>query len=699
MNESMRILHVEDDPAFRDLFAEMLSRRDGRFDIVSVADATAGRERVESERVDCVVSDYEMPDEDGIEFLEDVRDANPDLPFVLFTGRGSESVASDAISAGVTDYVQKSGKTDQFDLLTNRLVNAIESYTAQQEVDWQRTILQNVGEGAYVFDADGVMRYASFRLPDLDGISADDWVGREISYLVEAGVLAEIELARIERRAERLRTGEADEARVEIEPGLPDRRVVVELRLTPVHSGPETDLVLATTRDITDRKSRGRKRDEIIDRVTDAIVEVDADWRFTLVNDQAEALYGMDESSLLGQDFWTVFDDALGTRFERRYREVMASREPTSFVERYDGLDGWFDVQVYPNADGGLAFYFRDVSERRERSKQLEVAEARYRALAEHFPNGGVFYFDRDRRYRIVSGSGFDPIETDPADLRGNRPEDVDPFSPAVSDAMRAAMDSTLDGNEETFDVEFEGCVYELRSAPIRDEDGDIAAGLFMTQDVTERRERKQALTEKNERLEAFSKIVSHDLKNPLAVALANLDLVRRDCDSEYLDAVEDGLKRSNDLVDDLLALAQEGEDIGDTEPIDLETVARDCWEGIKTAEAELNITADRTVRADRSRLRQLLSNLMRNAVVHGGPEVTVGVGDRKHGFYVEDDGAGITPEEADKVFDSGYSTADSGTGFGLPIAKRVTEAHGWDIDVAAGSTEGARFEITTRTE
>ncbi|MFB6175738.1 MAG: response regulator, partial [Halobaculum sp.] len=82
--------------------------------------------------------DYEMPGEDGLELLASVRETHPDLPFVLFTGEGSESVASDAISAGVTDYLQKGSGTEQYTILANRISNAVSRRRATESVDRQR---------------------------------------------------------------------------------------------------------------------------------------------------------------------------------------------------------------------------------------------------------------------------------------------------------------------------------------------------------------------------------------------------------------------------------------------------------------------------------------------------------------------------------------------------------------------------------
>ena len=103
----------------------------------------------------------------------------------------------------------------------------------------------------------------------------------------------------------------------------------------------------------------------------------------------------------------------------------------------------------------------------------------------------------------------------------------------------------------------------------------------------------------------------------------------------------------------------------------------------------------DRTIRCDLNRLRQLFENLYRNAIEHGGSDVTVTVGQLDEGFYVEDDGSGIPEGKREQVFDLGFSTADTGTGFGLSIVQQVVETHGWKIDLTEGKNGGARFEIT----
>ncbi|MEZ3143691.1 GAF domain-containing protein [Halobaculum sp. MBLA0143] len=139
MADPIRVLHVDDDAGFADLAATLLERVDDAVTVETETTAEDGLARLDDgESFDCVVSDYDMPGLDGIEFLERVREREPDLPFLLFTGKGSESIAGEAISAGATDYLQKDSGTEQYELLANRIVNAVEQYRASRRASASR---------------------------------------------------------------------------------------------------------------------------------------------------------------------------------------------------------------------------------------------------------------------------------------------------------------------------------------------------------------------------------------------------------------------------------------------------------------------------------------------------------------------------------------------------------------------------------
>ena len=123
--QEIQILHVDDDPSIVNLTGTFLEREDDRFTIETATSADEGLERIHDRPPDCVVSDYNMPGTDGIEFLRALRKEHPNLPFILFTGKGSEEVAGDALRAGATDYIQKQSGSEQYELLANRIENAV----------------------------------------------------------------------------------------------------------------------------------------------------------------------------------------------------------------------------------------------------------------------------------------------------------------------------------------------------------------------------------------------------------------------------------------------------------------------------------------------------------------------------------------------------------------------------------------------
>ena len=213
-------------------------------------------------------------------------------------------------------------------------------------------------------------------------------------------------------------------------------------------------------------------------------------------------------------------------------------------------------------------------------------------------------------------------------------------------------------------------------------------------QDLREERER---LRRQNERLDQFASVVSHDLQSPLTVAKGNLHLSRTHDDGEYLEETDAALDRMEDIIDDLLTLARSGERATDLDTVDLAPVVVEAWASVPHVGGDIRTEWEGTVMADRSRLCGLLENLLRNAAVHAGPDVTVEIGqlDDGDGFYVADDGPGIPPDRREEVFEAGYTTSQDGSGLGLLVVQEIAQAHGWEVGAAESRWGGARFEIT----
>ncbi|MEF8778715.1 MAG: ATP-binding protein, partial [Natronomonas sp.] len=264
---------------------------------------------------------------------------------------------------------------------------------------------------------------------------------------------------------------------------------------------------------------------------------------------------------------------------------------------------------------------------------------------------------------------------------------------------LEATDSSTEFWNELNTDTEFGATIdgvnryFSVSITPVGDRSG--GSRVILLHEITERKEKQAQLQRQRDRLDEFASVVSHDLRNPLSVIDGRLLLAQDECDSEHLDDIGTAVSRMETLIDDLLTLAREGEQVSETERIDLEPFAEHCWQYVDASKASLRTDVEQSIWADRSRLQQLLENLMRNATEHGGDDVRITVGGLEDGFYVEDDGPGIPPEDRDEVLETGYSTSEEGTGFGLSIVEQIVDAHGWTVRVTEGTDGGARFEIT----
>jgi signal transduction histidine kinase len=281
------------------------------------------------------------------------------------------------------------------------------------------------------------------------------------------------------------------------------------------------------------------------------------------------------------------------------------------------------------------------------------------------------------------------------SDLIGEHATVLDP------DASHARVDETI-----TMQPDDEELDLHVKVSPLTDGLDRAVGQLLLFEDVTERERRRAEIERRNEQLQEFASMVSHDVRNPLDVASGYVELMRQDrreaddgvsLDVDKLDETADALGRIESIVDDVLTLAREGNAATEPERVSLRSVARAAWDHVVTQDARLVVGTDAHLTADRGQLERLLENLFRNAVEHGGTDVTVSIGlleDDRQGFYVADDGDGIPESVRDTLFESGVTSDERGTGFGLAIVRELTDAHDWVIDMTGSDDGGARFEI-----
>jgi PAS domain S-box-containing protein len=308
-----------------------------------------------------------------------------------------------------------------------------------------------------------------------------------------------------------------------------------------------------------------------------------------------------------------------------------------------------------------------------------------------------VFYvYDTDAKLVAWNQRLNDVFDRSDEELRGTPAEEF--FIEADRERIRAAVAEVFDEGETTVEARVEtpgpAVRFQLTGHRLVDADGAVVGFSGIGRDVTVEHEQSVQLSLQNERLESFANVVSHDLRNPLQVAIGLVDFERDEGDSDRLGRVAGALDRMDRIVSDVLTVARDGSDLEDPTSVSLAAIARDAWETVDTGSSTLDVRTQTTVEADPDRLDRLFANCFRNAVEHGGDDVAVSVVDTERGFAVEDDGIGIAPDERERVFDAGVSRTADGTGFGLDIVRTVAEAHGWTVSITDSETGGAAFEF-----
>ncbi|WP_435115791.1 PAS domain S-box protein [Halolamina sp. C58] len=699
---TIRVLHVDDDADLADLTATYLRRENDRIAVETAENADEALGRLD-EGVDCVVADYDMPGRSGIELLEAVRADHPDLPFILYTGKGSEEIASEAISAGVTDYLQKEGGTSQYAVLANRIVNAVEAVRSEQLLA-RRThrlerLIDNLPGMVYRCrnEPDWPMETVEGEVEELTGYDADALERGDVVWGADI-----LHPADRDEMWERVQASIADRGTFEVNYRIRTREGETRWMWERGRGVYENDELVAIEGFITDVSERERREkrleqttarlEALFEQSPDMINVHDAEGTIDEPNARLCEKLGYDREELIGTKVWEI-DCSIDSESAAEIWARMEPGDSRRFEGEYERADGsTFPVEVHirrieADDEPLYAVISRDITERRQRERELERVREEHEELINGM-NDTVWVINTDAEFLAVNDAAVERLGYSREELLGMGPRDINPETDP--DEIAALIEGMPEDGTQVFETvhetkDGERIPVEISSSLIRYRGETVI--LSVGRDISARKERER-------RLERFASIVSHDLRNPLNVASGRLELAAEECNSEHLGHVADAHERMNALIDTLLDLAREGELAIDPAPVAVADVAESAWTTVATDDAELRIAVEGTIVADRSRLTQLFENLFRNAVEHGGPGVTVTVADIDGGFAVTDDGPGIPESERDSVFETGYTTGE-GTGFGLSIVGQVAEAHGWSVRLVAGEDGGARFEFT----
>ena len=557
-------------------------------------------------------------------------------------------------------------------------------------------------------DGNGVILRANRAELEFLGYSAEEYIGRNIADFhadedVICGILARLakgDILRDEPARMRAKDGSIKPVRITSNVKWHDGRFL-------------------HTRCITRDVSREHESADYLEGMLEGFVAYDADWRMTYMNRMAEVILGRDRHDVLGRTWHQAFPHAVGNPVDQMYQRVMNTRRAERMEYCYAHYDHrWLEISASPVATGGVAVYFRDITE----LKRREQAQARLAAIVETSEDAiisksldGIIESwnaaaERMYGYRAEEAIGQSILMVIPQE-RHTEEEDI------LARLRRGERVEHYDTvrqrkNGELFDV-------SLTVSPIRDAAGTVVGASKIARDVSERRRAQQALEDANRYKDEFLAMLAHELRNPLAPISNALQLMRvvdpSTAPAAHARAImERQLAHLVRLVDDLMEVSRitRGKIELRREPVLLSSVMLSAVETARPAleGAQHNLRIDMPAEAmqidgDFVRLAQVISNLLGNAAKYTDPGGEISLEAERRGdealIRVRDNGIGIEPAMLPRIFDmfaqvpASQRRSQGGLGIGLALSRALVELHGGRIEAASdGPGRGSQFTV-----
>jgi PAS domain S-box-containing protein len=396
----IRVLHVDDELGLLKVAKQCLESQ-GPFQVDTASSVEEALNKLKEKEYDAVVSDYQMPEKDGLEFLETLRKSGNNSPFILFTGKGREEVAVKALNLGADQYLSKTGDPET---VYRELEHAIRKTVEQKKAE---KALETCGE-----------RYGRLFESAVEGILINGSDGRVTSLNPAAASILGYDCPKelIGKPAVELYVDHDSRARLLQE--LMEKGHIKERELTwKKKDGTLIEILASITvqkdekgnllrtegiiRDISEKKrserllrEREEKYKELAESISDVFFAMDKDLRYTYWNKASEELTGIKAEDVIGKSFTEVFSDTKGAKVEQFYRNAMKTKQHQTLLNEYQigGKDFIFELNAYPSRDG-LSVFAKDITERKKAEEALRLSEEKYKGL---FENAGdvIVLFD-----------------------------------------------------------------------------------------------------------------------------------------------------------------------------------------------------------------------------------------------------------------------------------------------------------------
>ncbi|MGB7788155.1 PAS domain S-box protein [Methanoregula sp.] len=705
------VLYVDDEKLLLDLCRTYLEKT-GDFTVDTTDSVPAALKKIKDTAYDAIVSDYQMPETDGLTFLKEIRSQSGDIPFILFTGKGREEIVIDAINNGADFYIQKGGAPDsQFAELAHKIRKAVERRKAIEDLRENESQLRLLkvsvdwaSDDVYWLDFEGKILYANESACRNTGYSREEFLAMTVFDLdpdFTRGMWDRSKRILKERKTNIFTTRHRHK----------DGTIVDVEIMTNYVSKEGRDFSFAFARDITRRKlaedalRESEERYQLLaESSLDGILVTDLEGRILTANHACLAMYEVDGTS--GRLPLTVFDTVAPDSLDAARHDFFAmSPERKGTTRTYSAITAR-GRKLYIETLGNRITYkgepaniisIRDVTCRHEMEERLRESEERYRRLiAQSFDafiihQEGTIVVANDAAARMVKANG-------PAEMIGRAALDfVDPaFCGVVRERIKIMSESPgtavplieerfrcLDGTTVDVEVIATGTVFQGKPAL-----------QVVGRDISGRKRIEEALRAANRQLNLLNSITRHDILNKIMIMSCYLDLLKEREPSPETGEVLEKLVSNTRAIGEYIEFTKIYQDLGSTEPR-WQELSQVLPHTIMPRGVILQADIDGLVVYADPILEKIFLNLLDNTLRHGKHATIIRVSARESqnglNIFWEDDGPGIPAEEKEKIFRQGYG---KNTGLGLFLTREILSMTGITIGETGEPGRGARFEI-----
>jgi len=507
----IRVLHVDDEAGFLKVAKQILEMQ-GAFQVETASSVEEAIKKMKRKRFDVVVSDYQMPEKDGLEFLKELRDSGYKIPFILFTGKGREEVAIEALNFGADQYINKIGKPETvYFELSHAIRKAVERKKAEMKLieseeehrillDMANVLIQSVdAEGRLVYVNSKWMKKLGYTEKDLEKITLMDIIRKDhhpfcmnmFKQVMEGKPVYNVETVFVSKDG---------------------REIIVSGNVMPRFRKGKFVSTVGFFVDVTEQRKaeeRIRASEEryrsLFENAKDVTLTLNLKGKITSIN-KAAVEYGFKKDEIIGKsmlDFTSKknWPKLLGMLLQlARGRKVEGNIEINTprgkKIAEYSSTPIIIDNKVV-----GVQTILRDITERKEVEEKVKKASEEWMRTFDAISDF-VFVLDNDHRLLRVNKATCDALKKEPEELIGKRCFEVfhgtnEPIQNCPCERMSVTKEAAT---EEINDPNL-GLSLLVTVSPLFDDNGELIGCAHIAKDITERKKTLEELKSSRERL------------------------------------------------------------------------------------------------------------------------------------------------------------------------------------------------------